>query len=258
MKVIVVDDEIASLSTFLAHLIDKSEVEYQFFQNNPKAAISYAALNKVDGAFLDINMPEMNGVDLAKELIKRVPSIKIVFITGYTYDVDEIKKSLGDNLLGFGYKPFDSTLINHFLQEISFQSKKPKIFAKTFGPFDLFVNQSPVRFSSSKSKELLALLVVYRGSMLTMDDCIGHLWPEKDLDLAKLLYRDAIWRLRKSLKEAGLLFLVNFARGSSSLCVDCLDCDYWSYLKKKDGNYHGSFLPGYDWSMEYQDELDAL
>jgi two-component system, LytTR family, response regulator len=258
MKVIVVDDEIASLSTFLSHLIDNSEVEYQFFQNNPKAAIAYAANNQVDGAFLDINMPEMNGVDLAKELIKKVPDIKIVFITGYTYDAEEIKSSLGANLLGFGYKPFDSTLINHFLQEIAYQSKKPKVEAHTFGSFDLFVEGTPLRFSSAKSKELLALLVVYHGSELTMDDCIGHLWPEKDINLAKSLYRDAIWRLRKSLKEAGLLFLVNFARGSSRLVVDCVKCDYWAYLKKKDGSYHGSFLPGYDWSMEYQNELDNL
>lgn len=49
MKIIVVDDEIASLSTFLTHLIDKAEVEYQFFQNDPKAAIAYASLNHVDG-----------------------------------------------------------------------------------------------------------------------------------------------------------------------------------------------------------------
>jgi two-component system LytT family response regulator len=258
MKIIVVDDEIALLSTFLTHLIDKAEVEYQFFQNDPKAAIAYASLNHVDGAFLDINMPEMNGVDLAKELIKKVPTIKIVFITGYTYDAKEIQTSLGDNLLGFGYKPFDSTLIDHFLEAIAFQSKRPTLSVKTFGPFDLFVNGTPVRFSSSKSKELLALLVVYHGSQLTMDDCIGHLWPEKDLDLAKLLYRDAIWRLRKSLKEAGLLFLVNFARGSSSLCPNYLQCDYWNYLRKKDGSYHGSFLPGYDWSLEYQNELDTL
>jgi two-component system LytT family response regulator len=256
MRVMVVDDEIASLSTFLAHLIDHSEVEYRFFQRNPKSAIAYAALNQVDGAFLDINMPEMNGVDLAKELIKKDPNIKIVFITGYSYDVEKIQQELGPNFLGFGYKPFDSTLINRYLEEMAFQSKKPTIFFKTFGPFDLFMDNNPVRFSSSKSKELLALLVAYQGSELTMDDCIGHLWPEKDIDLAKLLYRDAIWRLRKSLKEAGLLFLVNFTRGASSLVKENVSCDYWSYLEKKDGSYHGVFLPGYDWSLEYQNELD--
>lgn len=257
MKIIVVDDEISSLSMFLAHLVNKTEIEYKFFQDHPSEALSYVKSTRVDGAFLDINMPEMNGLDLARSLVQVNPAIRIAFITGYSADVEAIEKEFGKNLLGFAYKPFDSSLINQYIQTLYFAAEKPLIEARLFGPFDLFVNQVPVRFSSSKSKELLALLCTYRGSSLTMDDAIGHLWPDKDIDLAKKLYRDAIWRLRKALKEQGIAFLVEFSRGAAALHVEVLSCDYWDYLNGHKELYLGQFLSGYDWSLEYQYQLDV-
>src|SRR5574344_1448396 len=137
-------------------------------------------------------------------------------------------------------------------------SAKSTVRFQTFGAFDLFVNDVPIRFTSSKSKELLALLVAYDGSSLTMDDAICHLWPEKDIDLAKRLYRDAVWRLRSALKEYGLSFLVDFKRAVLYLQKDGVECDYWSFLHEKKGSYGGRFLIGYDWSLDYQNHLGGL
>jgi two-component system LytT family response regulator len=258
MKIIVVDDEIASLSIFLSHVINNDNIEYKFFLSHPKKAVDYVSENVVDGAFLDINMPEIDGVSLARLLLKANPEIRIVFITGYTYDVEALEKEFGPSLLGFAYKPYDSEILNCFIEKVYYHSTKPKIRFQTFGAFDLFVNDTPIRFTSSKSKELLALLVAYDGSSLTMDDAICHLWPEKDIDLAKRLYRDAVWRLRSVLKDCGILFLVDFKRALLFLHKEGAECDYWSYLHENSGNYDGEFLIGYDWSLDYQARLDCL
>lgn len=258
MKIIVVDDEIASLSIFLSHVINNDNIEYKFFLSHPKKAVDYVSENVVDGAFLDINMPEIDGVSLARLLLKANPEIRIVFITGYTYDVEALEKEFGPSLLGFAYKPYDSEILNRFIEKVYYHSTKPKIRFQTFGAFDLFVNDTPIRFTSSKSKELLALLVAYDGSSLTMDDAICHLWPEKDIDLAKRLYRDAVWRLRSVLKDCGILFLVDFKRALLFLHKEGAECDYWSYLHENSGNYDGEFLIGYDWSLDYQARLDCL
>lgn len=258
MKIIVVDDEIASLTVFLSHVINQDDIEYKFFLDHPKKAIDYVKSNQVDGAFLDINMPEIDGVDLAQELLNVNPAISIVFITGYSYDVEALQKRFGSSLLGFAYKPYDSELLNRFIDQVYNHSKKPVLRFRTFGAFDLFVNGRALRFSSSKSKELLALLVAYDGSSLTMDEAIAHLWPEKDIDLAKRLYRDAVWRLRSVLKEYGLSFLVDFKRAVLYLQKDGVICDYWSFLHEQEGVYQGQFLIGYDWSFDYQNHLDAL
>jgi two-component system LytT family response regulator len=258
MKIIVVDDEIASLSLFLSHVINNDAIEYKFFKDHPKKAIDYVKENKVDGAFLDINMPEMDGIALGHELVKANPSIKIVFITGYAYDRQILMKDFGANLLGFAYKPYNGDDLNRFISAIFCNSTKPVLHFRTFGSFDLFVNERPLRFSSSKSKELLALLVAYDGSSVSMDEAICALWPEKNIDLAKRLYRDAVWRLRSVLKEAGLLFLVEFKRAVLVLHEEGCTSDYWNYLHEKKGIYDGKFLTGYDWSLDYQNQLDNL
>jgi len=258
VKIIVVDDEIASLSIFLSHVISHDEIEYKFFQDHPDKAIEYAKENPVDAAFLDIQMPEMDGITLAHEILKVSPKTSLIFITGYAHDVEALRREFGSSLLGFAYKPYDSAVLNRYIEQLHFHSLRPVLRFKTFGSFDLFVNGKALYFSSSKSKELLALLVVYEGSSLTMDDAIGHLWPEKNIDLAKRLYRDAVWRLRSALKDAGLSFLVDFKRAVLSLQTEEIECDYWDYINKNEGKYEGNFLTGYDWSLPYQIRLDSL
>ena len=258
MKIIVVDDDIAALTAFLSHVVDKVGIEYKFFLDHPKQAIDYVKSNEVDGAFLDITMPEIDGVDLARELVKANPNILIAFITGDACDASALKKEFGVSLLGFAYKPYDSDVLNCFIDQVYYHAKKPTLRFRTFGSFDLFLDEKPIRFASKKSKELLALLVAYDGSSLTMDEAIAHLWPEKDIGLAKRLYRDAVWRLRGILKEYGLSFLVDFKRAVLYLQKEGVECDYWSYLHEKKGAYGGEFLIGYDWSLAYQNRLDCL
>ena len=257
MTIVVVDDEISALTTFLVNVVNETKVDYKFFQNNPKECLSYVETNKVVGAFLDINMPEMNGLDLAEALLKITPAMKIVFITGCAFDVESIEKTFGEHLLGFAYKPFDTDVLNRYIDLIYSASFKPAIVYHCFGHFDFFVNGRPLEFYSSKSKELLALLVVYQGANVSMDDALCHLWPDKTTDLAKRLYRDAVWKLRKLLSENGLLFLVNFRRAHLALLPDYGQCDYWDYLAGKNRDYHGEFLLNYDWSFDYQNRLDV-
>ena len=82
MKIIVVDDERSSLHLFLDQIIDNG-VDYHFFRDDVEGILDYANKNDIEGAFLDIYMPNMNGIELAKKLISIKPNIKIVFVTGY-------------------------------------------------------------------------------------------------------------------------------------------------------------------------------
>lgn len=252
MRVIAVDDEMESLSNFLIQIIEDTRVEYKFFLDNPLDSIDYCSNNHVDAAFLDIRMPQINGIELAQKLIKISPEIKIIFITGFTYDEEEIKKTLNENLLGFCYKPFDSDKLNYFINIIASKGES-KINIKTFGPFDLFLNGHAVNFKSTKAKELLALLVAYNGSTLTMSDAITHLWPNKDVELAKKLYRDAVWRLRKALKDCGISGIIKFEKAKTNIRTEGIECDYWDYLngKKELPSEDLLFMSSYDWGDEF-------
>lgn len=259
MNIIVVDDEFASLNTFLANIVDVYEMNYSMFMNNPLASIDYVKQNHIDAAFLDIYMPEIDGVELAQELIAVSPDLSIVFISGYTQDEDVIRCKLGKNLLGFCYKPYSHDILLKYFNEIAAKiNNSRKVEVRAFDGFDLYIEGKAVKFSSAKSKELFALLVDRRGATVTMGDALANLWADKDIELAKRLYRDAVFRLRMVLNDNNLGDLVEFGRAQLNLVTKCLTADSWEYIDGKNNDYKGQYMPSYDWSLDTQTYLDNL
>ena len=254
MKIIVVDDEMAALNTFLPHVVDRLDVEYKMFMNAP-SALEYCKRNKVDGAFLDIMIPEMNGVELAERLIAVRPEIKIVFISAYSQNETDITERIKNNLAGFCYKPYDKDKIISLISSLDKDAQKPELFLRTFDAFDLFVNGVAVNFTSRKAKELLALLTDANGSYVTMDTAIGNLWADKNVELGKRLYRDAVYRLRMALKDAGAEELVSFERGRAVINTQIASCDMWTFVKQG-GVFSGRYMPQYDWSIVTESALE--
>ena len=83
MKILVVDDEL-----LIAQGI-KREVEALFSDSEVDAvtsadeALRLAKSKEFEVALLDIDMPGMDGLTLAKKMIAMWPSINIIFVTGY-------------------------------------------------------------------------------------------------------------------------------------------------------------------------------
>ncbi len=89
MNIIVVDDEPAALS-LMSKAIQKAAVgEAPACFSNAKDALQYAKEQPVDVAFLDIEIGDVSGLQLAKVLTKIKPDMNIIFVTGYTEYMDE-------------------------------------------------------------------------------------------------------------------------------------------------------------------------
>ncbi len=103
--VLVVEDEPALLTMAKIML---EELEYQVLvAGTPAEAIGLAEKHarEIHLLITDIVMPEMNGGDLAKQLQSRYPSMKILFMSGYTADVIAHRGVL-DEGVNFIQKPF--------------------------------------------------------------------------------------------------------------------------------------------------------
>jgi two-component system cell cycle sensor histidine kinase/response regulator CckA len=66
----------------------------------------YRAAERVDLVLTDLVMPEMGGKELAQELRKIAPRVKVLALTGYTVveNVDELKQA---GILDVVHKPFE-------------------------------------------------------------------------------------------------------------------------------------------------------
>ncbi len=252
MKIVVIDDEFSALNTFLYYVIDKYDVEFKMFMKNPLDSLEYLSQNNVAAVFLDINLPTINGVELARKMLKIDKKIKIVFISAYAFEKETIQKEFGKNLIGFCDKPYSENTLDKYMRKIIDFEKK--VYIETFGSFNVFINNCPLKFLSAKSKELLALLVDRNGSSVTMGEVISNLWPDYPVEKSKILYRDAVWKLRKVLNENELTNLVNFNRAQLNI-NKIYQCDYWRFLEGYTLDFTGEYMINYDWSVNTQFKL---
>lgn len=256
MRIIVVDDEMSALNTFMCNIADKPDVTCSIFRNEPLNALDYARKNAFDVAFLDINMPQINGVELAEELIKINNKVNIVFISGFEQNEAGIRDRIGENFYGFYHKPYSTEEMNLLIDTL--RGTSPKVKIVTFGSFNLFVNGETVYFSCKKSKELLALLVNENGGFVSMGNILSMLWEDKAPELAKRLYKDAAFRLRKTLTDHRVESLVSFGRAKLAVRTEDVECDYWEYQKSDTHTYNGKYMDDYQWSIDTQMYLDGL
>lgn len=106
MKIIICDDEIKYLTDLKKYVEKYMNSKFKSFTidatTNPNEIINSA--NAYDLAFLDIEMNEINGISLAKELKKRNGKVVVFFVTSYKKYLDD---AMDLNIFRFFEKPFN-------------------------------------------------------------------------------------------------------------------------------------------------------
>lgn len=254
LKTIIVDNDPIQLSGVFEICNQSNKVTVIGSFTDSEEALNFSKVNIPDFAFLEYNLPKINGAILVKELRKINPNIIIIYITENYGAAEEIIRAKADFCI---FKPYNTNDIldgikrAHLLS--SFNNKK-KIFIRTFGRFDVFVDKEIVYFPNKKSKELLALCIDKQGGEITMEMAIDVLWPEKEYDeKAKRLYRKAVSALKKTLEQECNVNFFEHSRGSCRICASKVKCDYYEYLKNPKGslvNPNNEYMFQYSWAEE--------
>jgi len=82
MKILIVDDEKLATSR-LTRLLNELNYEDVTAFNNPLEALEHLKKTKYDVVFLDIQMPEISGIELANKIIQIEPNTFILFQTAF-------------------------------------------------------------------------------------------------------------------------------------------------------------------------------
>lgn len=208
----------------------------------------------VEVAFLDVEMPGMNGITLASKIKARYPLCNIIFLTGFSeYMPSAFEMHASDYVM----KPFSQAKIAEALQHRRYRSpdlSDRPVRVQCFGSFEVFVNGEAVKFKRSKSKELLAYLIDRKGALCTMDMLIGNLYPESSADSSeKSKMRVYIADLIDTFSQLSVDEIIIKHGGAFGVNSNLLDCDYYRYL---DGDpyaisrYLGEYMTQYSFAEE--------
>ena len=251
MKILVLDDERNALELLMQTIEEVTpEAELHGFRD-PEAALHWAEENApVDVAFLDIQMRGITGLIIAKRLKKICPKVNLIFTTGFSeYAVDAC------NLQSSGYllKPVSTEKVRHALDNLLFPAVEShsSIYIRTFGSFEVFVNDEIVHFNRSKSKEMLAYLVDRRGSSASRKEIFAMLFGDEAYDHGKQAYLTNIIRdLQQCLETVGISRLLVKKYNTYAVAPQMFTCDLYEYEK---GNvsainqFHGEYMMQYSW-----------
>ena len=230
MNVIAVDDEFFALNDLtdvLKECIPCAEIK-SF--TSSEDAVNFARENKIDIAFLDIEMDNTTGIQLASQLLEINERTNIIFVTGYSeYALEAF------SLYASGYilKPAEKKSVLAAMSKLRYpvENARPNVTVKTFSNFEVYVDGTPLHFPRAKSKELFAYLIHKNGTGCSLRELASVLFEDKEYtaSLQKQL-QTIIAAMMKTLNAANVSDIVVKRYNHLSVDVSKVDCDYYRFL----------------------------
>ena len=246
MKIIAVDDEQIALEGLLDVISEAApNAELNGFEY-PEDALVFVDGHDCNIAFLDVEMAEMSGVELAEQLKLRNPDINIIFATGY----EEYRKEAYDlHASGYLTKPITVEKVKKELGDLRRPiPNRKRMRVQAFGNFEAYIDGKPIAFRYSKTKEVLAYLIDRKGALCTLSELQAIIFEDDGghESYMKSLRRD----LLETLEAADCGNVIVQQRGKLGIVPENLECDYYDWCDGKRAGivWHGEYMAQYSWS----------
>ena len=210
MNLLIADDENLELKvlekTVKKHFVDELEI---FASSNGREASQICDEVKPDIALLDIEMPGMNGIELAKYIKEKYAECIIIFITAYDrfdYAIEAMHIKAFDYLL----KPWKEErlceLINTAIENVRSMQKTDSIVHSQKDVIKDYIDRNYKKDISAKDVAgILGYSDVYFSKVFKQlfdDNFINYLTKIR-IDRAKVLLRDVSFNIKEVGKSVG-------------------------------------------------------
>ena len=252
MKAICVDDERLLMEDAVSMLKSlKIFDEVTGFVRSDEA-LKYLDRDQADLALLDIDMPGMNGLELALNIKNKCPETAIIFLTGYSeYAVEAFSVHASGYLL----KPVSLDKLKadvEYALSGKIKTASDHITVKTFGNFDVYVDGKPISFKMSKCKEMLAYLIDKQGTGVSRAEIFSVMWEDRLYDRKMQKQLDVYLRsLRESLKDYGIEEIFEMQKGALRVRPENFTCDAYLFFSGDSdavNSYRGEYMNAYSWA----------
>ncbi len=288
LKAYIVDDEQPALMQMKELLAEIGDIAVAGLFSCPQQALEQFSKQQPDVIFLDIDMPRLQGLELAAKLRDINPRTSIVFVTAYSefalesYDVFPL-----DYLL----KPVDKHRLKQTVQELATrqqwaraeEDRQGSYFIRCFGALKItksFWNDNcepqveHLSIANRKVKELLCYLIANFERDVTRDELLDVLFDGVKTEKSINHLHVTAYSLRKMLEDFGFqqvkvdrynitiapggcdfVDFVRFVRSNN--VIDTENAEEAMEIVRK---HPGPFLAGedYPWSVESREWVEEL
>ena len=214
IRILLVDDDRQN-SEFLRKFLEVEGYEVTYAENGRKGLEAFTVA-KPDLVLLDINMPEMNGFELAQLIREQDRDVLIFFLTDRTEKADRLK---GFSLQGNDYipKPFYPEELIAKIKERFEHRQSTSSTRMTIGQTIFDRNLSTIEINgtvqhlSARQSEILTILVQNIGKTVGRDTILQTVWGN-DSYANSLALNVQISYLRKMLKADTSISIVSLKK----------------------------------------------
>lgn len=276
MKALLIDDEVLALDVLEIELNKLDDIEIVGKYQDPELAFNDLAKLEVEVIFMDMNMGEVHGIELAEKVKKAYSHIEVIFVTAHAEfaleafevnAIDYLLKPVNLNRLRKAVlKTTEKLALNKIRKDIAIQTTED-LYAYTMKSFRFLDSKGNViKWRTRKVKELFVYLLHYRPAHKAK--IIEDLWPDSDVSKSMVLLHTTVYHLRKLLKENGLVDPLKLVNDSYILSLT-FQCDFIELEEQVQSNvtpenvikvlelYQGDYLEedNYEWAMEIQQTM---
>ena len=221
-KSIIVDDEIHAIELLSALLGNIPSVELVNNFTSPVKAIKYLSNNKIDLIFLDVQMPELSGIEFVKTISEMNIDSYVVFVTAHDQYMLE---ALRVHALDFLLKPVDlqelkeaiarvrnTSKRDHFkdLKKVLDNQQRRKLRFNTRNGFVAFFEDEILYI---KADGVYSLIHLANGKEVIISQNLGKI--EEQLGLPELI------KIHRSvIVNANYIFEINRSKKECNLSID--------------------------------------
>lgn len=234
LRAVIIEDEKPSLE-LMQRMIEKNGLlELVGAYTNPGKALDDIPRISPDVVFADVEMPTLNGIELARKVRELDANIQIVFVTAYEkYAVEAFRVHAVNYILKPVTKEDLSNTINrlmegyHRRQFPSAAENRRRILA--LGDLAVYGanKDQPVRWPTEKVRELLSCFILSGGEPLEKWRLCERVWPQSAPKRAEHSLHSAVNMMRNALGEAGISDPLSCQKSRYRMDLSGFSCDAW-------------------------------
>lgn len=203
MRILIVEDEVDLQEAIAEGLrLDGYAVDTC---GNGKEAYELLYVENYDLVVLDLNLPQMNGLEILEKIRGEKPNLKVLILSARNSTLDKVR-GLDSGANDYLAKPFDFSELEARIRSLlrqKFELVKNQIVCGEIyldmATRKAYVGSIPLSLTK-KEFSLLEYLMLHQNHLVSQEELIEHAW-DRDADSFSGAIRVHIATLRKKLKE---------------------------------------------------------